>query len=264
MLSGLSIAEASGLAPVIVWPTNNWCGAAFDELFEHPRNVVDRELATFVAEKDRFMHLMVEDHLKMNVPNASPYDFPTLSALIDHIRAGTRDVFYYVPLVPPCIDLGSLRKHVAENPFRADLRRRSASFVAGLGGREFFGVQIRKTDFGPAGADDTSLFDLVARTGDHLFFVCSDDRGVEERFAALPNVRINPKRAHVEKLKDGDWNDLAADHSGRVYACNVNRSAQSVVDALVDLMILSNSRIVRTSGSTFLNAALMLQACAPA
>ena len=40
------------------------------------------------------------------------------------------------------------------------------------------------------------------------------------------------------------------------------RSAQSVRDAVVDLMVLARSQIVRTSNSTFLNTALLLQAAA--
>jgi hypothetical protein len=44
-----------------------------------------------------------------------------------------------------------------------------------------------------------------------------------------------------------------------VYPCNVNRSAQSVIDAVVDLLVLSHSQVVKTSNSTFLNAALLLK-----
>jgi hypothetical protein len=63
----------------------------------------------------------------------------------------------------------------------------------------------------------------------------------------------------VDKLVEGDWNSVTLDHSGRAYACNVNRSALSVIDAVVDCLILSYSTVVRTSNSTFLNTALLLQ-----
>jgi hypothetical protein len=76
----------------------------------------------------------------------------------------------------------------------------------------------------------------------------------------LPNVAIYEKQAYVEKLVAGDWTTLASDHSGRVYPCNVNRSAQSVIDAVVDLLVLSHSEVIKNSNSTFLNAALLLKA----
>jgi hypothetical protein len=63
----------------------------------------------------------------------------------------------------------------------------------------------------------------------------------------------------VEKRVDGQWTTTTADHSGRLYPCNVNRGAASVEDALVDLLILSRSQIIKTSNSTFLNTALLLQ-----
>jgi 2-polyprenyl-3-methyl-5-hydroxy-6-metoxy-1,4-benzoquinol methylase len=57
----------------------------------------------------------------------------------------------------------------------------------------------------------------------------------------------------------GEWSTTTADHSGRLYASNVNRKDVSVEDAVVDLLILARSQIVRTSHSTFLNTALLLK-----
>ena len=58
----------------------------------------------------------------------------------------------------------------------------------------------------------------------------------------------------------GDWTAVTADHSGRLYAGNINRSGQSVIDAIVDLLLLSYSQVVKTSNSTFLQTALLMQA----
>ncbi|MCW7541860.1 hypothetical protein OOT46_29100 [Aquabacterium sp. A7-Y] len=261
VISGLVLAEAAGLEPLIVWPTNNWCGAAFEDMFADPRPVVRRELSTFVAEKERQHHLMVEDHLGMGVPNQSPVLFPAFAGLLDYVAASDKDVFYYTALIPPCMDPQAVQRQLRSLRFRPEIVERAERFVREQAGGEFFGVQIRKTDFGASGADDNNLFELIGKCPDKRFFVCSDDKSVEERFAALPNVAIHAKRAHVEKLVDGEWTTATADQSGRVYACNVNRSAVSVIDAIVDLLILSRSKVVKTSNSTFLNAALMIQAC---
>jgi hypothetical protein len=153
-----------------------------------------------------------------------------------------------------CGALCKLRLH--SNILRSAENFRKAS---GLG-ENYYGLQIRKTDFGAGGADDDALFDLVQKAGDKKFFVCSDNKEVEARFRRLQNVAVYEKKAYVEKLVPGEWTALAADHSGRVYPCNVNRSAQSVIDAVVDLLVLSHSQVVKTSSSTFLNAALLLKA----
>lgn len=261
MLSGLAIAEVAKLEPVIVWPTNNWCGACYEDIFENPRVVINKELVSFVAEKERFHHLMEEDHLRMNVPYISPRGVTDLNTILEYLGKSDKDVFYYVALIPPCIDMALIRKYLLANPFHQTIRERAAAFIRENKLSDFFGIQIRKTDFGANGTDDQNIFDLIERCSDKLFFVCSDDKDVEKRFASLANVRIYEKQAHVEKLVDGDWNNLTPDCSGRVYACNVNRGALSVIEAIVDLLILSKSRVVKTSGSTFMTAALMIQAC---
>lgn len=260
MLSGLSIADASGLNPIIVWPINNWCGASYEDIFEHPRNAQNRELTTFVDEKDAYNHLMVKDHLGMNVPNISPLDFTSFDSLLAHIKTTDKNVFYYVATIPECIDINLIKKHMLANPFRTEIKERANTFIEKNNLSEFFGVQIRKTDFGASGADEQNLFDIISQCQDKVFFVCSDDKDVEHRFSSLENVRIYEKKAHVEKLVDGDWTTHTSDYSGRIYACNVNRGALSVIEAIVDLLILSKSKIVNTSSSTFLRAALMLQA----
>ena len=35
LVSGLVLARTLGLAPQVVWPVNNWCGAALGDLFEN-------------------------------------------------------------------------------------------------------------------------------------------------------------------------------------------------------------------------------------
>ena len=49
------------------------------------------------------------------------------------------------------------------------------------------------------------------------------------------------------------------DNEGNEYSFNVERSDESVIDAMVDLLILSKSTILNTSESTFLRTALLIQ-----
>ena len=260
LVAGLLLAERAGLAPIVVWPRNNWCGAGYAELIENEASVLERELVSYVPEKARYQFFMTEDHLKMGVPNRSPLQTATLGDALDYLKQSNLDVYFHTPLIPGFLDMASVLAKVASLRLRRDLHARAESFIAQHRLGEFFGIQIRKTDFGANGADDKQLFELLANCPQRRFFVCSDDQAVEQRFATLPNVVVYPKRAYVERLVDGGWNTPTADHSGRIYACNVNRNALSVEDAIVDLLLLSHSQVVKTSNSTFLNTALLLQA----
>lgn len=259
LVAGLVVAEMAGLSPVVVWPRNNWCGAGYDVLVDTPATVVERELASYVPDKEKFQFLMTEDHLGMGVAFQSPLQLPSAQSLLDYLNASDKDVYFHTPLIPACLDAGLVHAQVRGLHFKADLVAQAHAFMAAHGLTDYFGIHIRKTDFGANGSDDAHLYQLVRDVPHKRFFVCSDDKDVEQRFGALPNVTMYPKRAYVEKLVDGSWNTPTADHSGRVYACNVNRNALSVEDALIDLLVLSYSQIVSTSNSTFRNTALLLQ-----
>ena len=261
LVSGLLLAKAAGLKPIVVWPRNNWCGASFAELLANDYKVIERELIHYAPDKELFHFFMTEDHLGLGVPNRSPLQTQTLDEVVDYLNADPRDVYYHSPLIPQFLDQVQVSEQVRVLKFNAEIVAEADRFMRKHKLKEFFGVQIRKTDFGSNGADDSNLFELIRNAAHKKFFVCSDDKDVEQRFGALPNVAIYAKRAHVEKLvEEGGWNSVTSDHSGRAYACNVNRSAISVIDAVVDLLILSHSQPVQTSNSTFLQTAILLKA----
>jgi hypothetical protein len=263
LVSGLILARELKLSPRVVWPVNNWCGAAYHELFdEHELEVVNRELATYKAECEKYQYYIVEDRLSL----ATEWVTPLLTPSMDEARAfaakSTLDIFYYTALIPAFVGFELVKNEVRQLKLKSEITERALAFIrdAGLTPGDYLGVQIRKTDFGGNGADDNNLFELIAKVPHKRAFVCSDDKTVEERFKTLPNVAIFPKTAHVEKRVDGDWMAVTADHSGRLYAGNINRSGQSVIDAIVDLLLLSYSQVVKTSNSTFLQTALLMQA----
>jgi hypothetical protein len=261
LVSGLLLAKAAGLQPIVVWPRNNWCGASFAELLTNDFKVIERELIQYVPDKEQFHFFMTEDHLGLGVSNRSPLQAQTLAEAVDYLNADQRDVYYHSPLIPQFLDQVQVSEQVRVLKFKAEILAEADRFMCKHKLKEFFGVQIRKTDFGSNGADDSNLFELIRNAAHKKFFVCSDDKDVEQRFGALPNVAIYAKRAHVEKLVvEGGWNSVTSDHSDRAYACNVNRSAISVIEAVVDLLILSRSEVVKTSNSTFLQTALIIRA----
>ena len=92
------------------------------------------------------------------------------------------------------------------------------------------------------------------------YFICSDDEELETKFTQLNNAFSYKKKKYVEKLtKDGKWRDIIVDDEGVEYPFNVERSDETVIDAMIDLLILSKSTIMHTSDSTFLKTALLIQ-----
>jgi hypothetical protein len=261
LVAGLLLAKAAGMHPIIVWPCNNWCGARFFDVFDRNKlSVLERELVSYVPDQAKFQFFMTEDHLGMGVSNFSPLGAASVAETLEYLKSDSRDVFFHSPLIPSYFAAADVDEVLHSLSFSGEIRRRAKEFMESSGlGDLFYGLQIRKTDFGSHGANDDALFELVRNSVTKKFFVCSDNKDVEFRFKGLPNVRVYEKSAYVEKLVPGEWTALAADHSGRVYPCNVNRNAQSVIDAVVDLIVLSYSEIIKTSGSTFLNAAILLK-----
>ena len=257
LLAGLILAEVADIRPVVVWPRNNWCGAAFKEIFENDFEIIERELTTYVPEKDDYQFLMTENHLDMAVGYKSPLHFPTLSEVITYLQSDTKDIYFHTPLIPPYLPLNNVLKQVKALKIQAYILDTASNFIKENKLKDYSGLHIRKTDFGSNAVDENMFYQMVDSAKGAKYFVCSDDEQVEAKFKALPNVSVYPKKAYVSKKTDGEWTDVTLDHSGRAYPCNVERSAQSVIDAVVDWLILSQSNIIANSASTFLLSALL-------
>ena len=121
------------------------------------------------------------------------------------------------------------------------------------------GLHIRKTDFGNT-VNDEELFKIVSNS-DRKFFVCSDDSDVNDRFSMLKNCSVYKKKTFPTKMiENGSWNQLTTDDQGRIYNFNINRSSDSVIEALIDLLILSKTTHILTSHSTFLKMSMIFKA----
>lgn len=70
-------------------------------------------------------------------------------------------------------------------------------------------------------------------------------------FKSLPNVKTFEKTHYVEKLVSGDWNEWITDNEGRKFKFNVNRKRESVIQAFIDLLILSKTNMRGNELSTF-------------
>jgi ubiquinone/menaquinone biosynthesis C-methylase UbiE len=175
------------------------------------------------------------------------------------LLADGRSVFYYNNLLPPFVEPGDARAALQGLGLQPEVARQALGFVAEHAlDTGVTGLHIRKTDFGSR-VDDAALFREVAATAQR-HFVCSDDAEVNRRFAALPQCVVFEKTAFPEKLdQQQGWQDWRTDQSGRAFPFNVQRGEQAVVEGLVDLLLLSSTRIRATSGSTFPAMARLFQ-----
>ena len=245
----------------ISWPVNNWCGAPFDSLFgcDLPRD--GHGIEHYKAQQHRHRLLMHENQIGF-APERLVLN-RTLGGWDDYRRELERgeSVVYFHNLLPPFVTLADVRLALSDLRLNPEVAARAGRFVAehridaGV-----IGLHIRKTDFGDA-VDDAALHRQVA-AGGARYFVCSDDAEVNRRFAALPNCAVFEKTAFPEKLDTaGGWQHWTTDAEGRRFPFNIDRGETAVVEGLVDLLILSRTEIVATSGSTFLATARLFGQC---
>lgn len=243
----------------IVWPRNNWCGAAFGSLFDIDLEVVEQDLASFKAMQYDYQLVMHENQASFDegqmVFQRDLHQFEDYKRLLD---AG-KPVLYYHNLIPACANTGDLQMGLLQLKIRPEIKLRAESFCQNHQiDDSVLGLHIRKTDFGNS-VDDDALYQMVL-DNPKRFFVCSDDAEVNRRFGQLENCHVFEKSHFPEKLlAQGDWNSWITDDQGRQFPFNINRSEAATVEALIDLLILSRCTLVRTSGSTFFNMAMIFK-----
>jgi hypothetical protein len=245
----------------IAWPLNNWCGAAFEQMFVTDLPVTRESILDFRERQNQYKLLMHENQCDFDEAHITFHRDLVSYADYEGILHAHPSVLYFHHLLPGFVSVADLQAGLSMIGVESGVRRTAEEFCRTKGiDQAVFGLHIRKTDFG-ATVDDDGLFKLVETTP-HRYFVCSDDREVNSRFAALPNAVVFEKRHFPAMAVAGaGWNQMTRDAEGRVFPFNVTRSADSIVEALIDLLILSRTTLVQTSHSTFLRMAMMFKAC---
>ena len=200
----------------------------------------------------RSTRVVWEDHLKLGLEFRTPESYKSLNEFLESTKSDTNPLFYCSPLLPPWIDSDRIDEAVLQVKPRAKFLKKAAQFIDGnFAAQPYAGLHIRKTDYWNL-VNEQLLLQVVVENPNVLFFVCSDSKEAESEALKFQNVRIRPKASYVEKRVEGGWNHMIIDESGRRYPFNVRRSALSVEEAIVDLLILARSQIIRNSTSTIL------------
>ena len=258
LLVALALKVHTNSAWGIAWPVNNWCGAPFEDLFEPMLPLSRNGLSYFKAQQDRYWQVFHENQIQFDESRIT-YNktLPDFESLCNLVRTHQRIVYFH-HLIPGYMTdqmlMDGMRYLKPTESVRSAVDKTISENAIDP---ETIGVHIRKTDFGDS-VDDSSLYERISAARGR-FFICSDSNEVLERFARLKNCVALPKPSMPKKLlQERDWNALIQDGDGRVYPFNVDRDRESVFWGLVDLLILSKTQILVTSGSSFLGLAQRL------
>lgn len=246
LVGGLITAEITNSSPVICWPTNNWCGCLFEDLYLSSLPVTQNNLHSVFLDDDR-NYLIHENQSGRSLKNV----FSHSTKALNHLRNADTDIVYYHNRIPDFYNAEKVLNYLKTLKIKESILSVAEDFCdSNAITRATKGVHIRKTDFGNQ-LDSTKIFHLVKRDRISRYFVCSDDESAEKEFSALENVITFPKKNYVEKLVDGGWTAKISDTEGRIFSYNVSRSRQSVIEAFADMLILSRTRIVLGNKSSF-------------
>lgn len=261
LVVGLLIAEVGKFKPVILWPSTNWCRSLFKNIFKNNYDALDQNLTYFKNNYEDYAFVMHTNSENLPGEIRHPDSFNSIQEVVEYYNQSNKQKFVYNNATLPCYCFSDHFKKIISNlKFTDIITNKTSEFIKTIDS-EFTGIHLRNTDFHD---NDKSKFDqiesLVKTNSDVNYFICSDDEELEKRFIQNDNAFAYSKTKYVEKLTDdGGWRDTVVDGEGKEYSFNVERSDESVIDAMVDLLILSKSTIIQTSESSFLKTALLIQ-----
>jgi hypothetical protein len=247
LIGGLIAAKKLGCTPVICWPVNNWCGCSFEDLFVLNLEIIDKGINDIFLDDDKIY--LTHDTQPGKVFN-NKFDHSVESLNI--IREMSQDIVYYHNKIPEYFLQDDIIKQLKTFKIASNILLQAKFFCEQHNiGKNIKGVHLRKTDHGRQ-IDSDQMFENILNDKKSGYFICSDDKDTEDKFNELKNVLVYPKTSYVEKLIDGGWTTKIKDSEGRIFPYNVDRSKQSVIEAFVDLLVLSRTNIIIRNKSSFL------------
>lgn len=240
----------------VLWPLTNVCRAPLNLLFNIRAPVIENPIHNHTLIENGYSFVI--HHNFGGYPENSIKYHASLNNLAEYqdILESGHPIYYMHNLIPAFADISDIRDALEHITPVTTVKQKADEFcIVNKIDKNTIGLHIRKTDFGNK-VDDEELFNNARKSQNH-FFVCSDDEGVNAKFATLPNCSVFKKQSYPTKIDTslgwGAASFKAGNESNMIY--NLERPALSVQEALIDLLILSRTSIVRTSHSTYLNMA---------
>jgi len=248
LIGGLLVARQLKISDIeVCWPANNWCGCYFQDLFANTEFSISTATINDVFVANTGRAFLVHE-------NQTGADFgiqlPQSAESVEYLNQIPNSVVYYHNKIAPYMNPDQVLELANTLKPVDSIRQQVQQFCQTHRiDRSCIGLHLRKTE--NYRLDEHKLFRRVSANSGQKYFVCSDDLATEQKFCALPNVVSWPKTSYVGKLVDGDWLAETVDADGRRYNYNINRPRQSVIEAFVDMLILSQTTIQFTVKSSF-------------
>ena len=247
LVAGLHICEEAGFKPIIIWPLASACRIKFNEVFVSQFDVRDN-----ISNIDQ-SYLISHINLSSNFSHVDA--FTSLKSISESFKKSTSNFLVFM-----CCRVDAFKDlNIAVLDKLKFYESYLNKAVETISDREFVGVHLRSTDYQPRDFDDIYI-DI--ESSKDIFFVCSDSEDLQSRFNSLDNVFVYEKQAYPSKIDDNrGWNNPIRDKFGVVTNGNIERSADSVRDAIVDLLVLSKAKELHPNtftGSTFYTTAKII------
>jgi hypothetical protein len=264
LIGGLALSKISGMPPKVSWPSNSVCRALFEDIFSNIDIEYDSKNIRDYYSNSKEYNLIsnYSEYLKFFIASRTEPENLNIDGFLNLVSQSEKPVFYYTPHLYNWIPKEEISQIIKQLKFVDYIDSEVSNFIENnFGNSTYYGIHIRSTDFATIEKYDVDYYvKLVNESKDKKFFICSDDKKVEDRFLDLENCFVYKKREYVRKLyPEQDWRYAYTDSDGRYSVFNVERSKISVIDAIIDFLILSKSNIIKTGNeSTFLKMAIIL------
>jgi len=251
LIGGILTAQQLNRTPILCWPENTWCGCSFNDLFTSEYEIINLNINDLFSQNINNKFIIHENQTNLQLEQYHP-NLETIKLFKD-IEDET--VIYYHNSIPNYFSQEEILTILSKFYIKHDIKTKIIKFCdKNKINNDMFGIHFRKTDF-QSFLNEDEVYNLITTHPETNFFICSDSFETEEKFSILNNVICYPKNSYVEKLNEGEWNDLTIDNEGRQFNFNINRSKESVIEGFIDLLILSKTNIIVESHSTFLKFA---------
>ena len=251
MFSAMHFAKKANKSFIIHWPSNNWCGCNFTDIFSNNYNVTNFNIKFIdVHVLNECILLIHESQISHRTENKRILNGQMSQDDIVKLMVDEPNVFYYGNQLHTSIDPDTVIEIINELTISNQVSDKISKYDVSA----CHGIHVRKTDYGkkPFISED-QLEVEIKNNPDSKYFICSDDKDTEMKFVKHDNVLSFEKTSYAEKLVDGGWNSNIVDDVGRSFTFNVNRTKESSIDAFCDMILLSKTATrFDTSGSSFL------------
>lgn len=233
LVGGLYLADKVKAEVEIYWPLNNWCDCPLESLITNFKTI-NKDLGDLFKTNDITLYI---SHISSDtIPTYHPNQMNELD-YTDHTNIAFNssvipDFLLETSKAVEIIKLWNISENVLDIVIPFIKNNHIDSTV--------LGVHLRKTDMSMQ-YDDNQVEEFISGNMDKRFLVCSDNPETENKLKKHNNVIVYEKEHYVEKIDPTqDWSD------------NLYRSRESIIQAFVDMILLSRTTLTITNPiSTF-------------